>query len=555
MEKTADKNYLKSALKSYRSAFLLADHIAATYESDEARLFLTKIKYLVHDDAIETALSVFTLTGDVKDLEQAYFFDQQNKASSLSLALHQNAAEKSAGISEVVNTERSSLRSAITRLSFKAAASVDAAVVSGLNNEITDHEIRLSRLNDSLKSSSVSLSEDAGEVPSVHTIQQLLDDETTLLSYHLSEKNLLVFCISKKEFRYVKQTTDSSFFTNIKTLLRELHNVDGSRRYEGFNPATALYEKLIGSISLDPAAAKRLLIVPDDELSYLPFEALQPTNGKYLVESSAVQYLFSTALLHFNEEKKKGPGQVLAFAPFTATVKGIPALPYSREEVEGLPGEIFIGAAATKSRFLQEANKYDVIQLATHAAANDLRPEKSYISFYPGKSDSDQLLFSKEIYDLRLDSVDLVILSACETGDGQLVRGEGLMSLNRAFAYAGCPNMITSLWQATDKTTAFITKRLHRYLDEGDPKDIALQKAKNDLLKSNDFPPQLKTPNYWSHLVFSGNYTANKTTLPSGYLILMITALVAGLLLFLKKTVPHKTGPGGFSKGQQIIYW
>ena len=100
----------------------------------------------------------------------------------------------------------------------------------------------------------------------------------------------------------------------------------------------------------------------------------------------------------------------------------------------------------------------------------------------------------------------MVILSACETGNGRLVRGEGIMSISRAFSFAGCPNMITSLWKATDKTTAFITRQLHIYLDKGYSRDIALQKAKTDLLNSNEISPTLKTPNYWAHLVFIGNY-------------------------------------------------
>ena len=74
-------------------------------------------------------------------------------------------------------------------------------------------------------------------------------------------------------------------------------------------------------------------------------------------------------------------------------------------------------------------------------------------------------LYAPEISNLKLDSTQLVILSACETGTGQLVKGEGLMSLSRAFAYAGCPDIITSLWKAEDKTTAFLTQQLHYYLE------------------------------------------------------------------------------------------
>jgi len=110
---------------------------------------------------------------------------------------------------------------------------------------------------------------------------------------------------------------------------------------------------------------------------------------------------------------------------------------------------------------------------------------------------------------LILDTTRLVILSACETGAGQLVKGERLMSLSRAFAYAGCPNIITSLWKAEDKTTAFITQQVHYYLDKKYTKDKALQQAKLDLLNNKDIDPRFKSPNYWAHLLFIGEYETN----------------------------------------------
>src|ERR1041385_508618 len=108
--------------------------------------------------------------------------------------------------------------------------------------------------------------------------------------------------------------------------------------------------------------------------------------------------------------------------------------------------------------------------LATHAIVSNDEPLNSFIAFYPSNDPNDYRLYAREIYNMDLDSTELVILSACETGTGKLVKGEGLMSLSRAFAYAGCPNIITSLWKAEDKATSFITRRLHVYLDKGFPK-------------------------------------------------------------------------------------
>jgi hypothetical protein len=90
------------------------------------------------------------------------------------------------------------------------------------------------------------------------------------------------------------------------------------------------------------------------------------------------------------------------------------------------------------------------------------------------------------------------------------------------------------LWKAEDKTTAFITERLHHYLENGYTKDVALQKAKKDLLNSNQIDPHLKTPNYWAHLLFIGNYEPARSSSSWWWIAGAIIILLA-LLLFLKK--------------------
>jgi len=182
---------------------------------------------------------------------------------------------------------------------------------------------------------------------------------------------------------------------------------------------------------------------------------------------------------------------------------------------------------ATKNIFLQLSNRHDIIHLATHASVNNDTPSHSYIAFYP--TNNDYKLYAGEIADLKLDAVQLVILSACETGAGQLVKGEGLMSLSRAFAYAGCPNIITSLWKAEDKTTSFITQRLHYYLEKKYSKDKALQQAKLDFLRSDEIDSRLKTPDYWAHLLFIGNYEEDKGSSNWWYIAIVI---IAGVIVY-----------------------
>ena len=107
------------------------------------------------------------------------------------------------------------------------------------------------------------------------------------------------------------------------------------------------------------------------------------------------------------------------------------------------------------------------------------------------------------------------------------------MSLSRAFAYAGCPNIITSLWKAEDKTTAFITQRLHYYLDKHYSKDRALQQAKLDLLNNTEIDPRFKSPVYWAHLIFIGNYEPDSYT--SNWWWIAMSIFIGSIIYLLTK--------------------
>ena len=186
----------------------------------------------------------------------------------------------------------------------------------------------------------------------------------------------------------------------------------------------------------------------------------------------------------------------------------LPPLPLSIGEISELPGKKLSGSQANKSQFVSLSAQYPVIHLATHAVANDSNLLGSYVEFFGLKKDADTIhrLYEKEIYTLDLKSARLVILSACETGNGLLVNGEGIISLSRAFSYAGCKSVITSLWKADEISTSYICKRLHHYLQKGLAIDEALQQSKIDYLETNEIEERFKNPAYWAHLILIGDY-------------------------------------------------
>lgn len=169
-------------------------------------------------------------------------------------------------------------------------------------------------------------------------------------------------------------------------------------------------------------------------------------------------------------------------------------------------GSLYLEEKATKQLFLKIAGSYNILHLATHASVDDENPLQSFIAFYPEDESllSGYRLYTHELYNMRLDSVNLVVLSSCEAGNGRLVKGEGIISLARAFAYAGCPNIVTTLWKADDKAAADITSQMHRYLKKGYDKDEALRQAKLNYLQDPE-TRDLRDPYYWANFVFIGD--------------------------------------------------
>lgn len=537
-----DIKFLELSLETYRSAFKLADYVEKTYDSDEARLFLGKIKYTAHSKPIDVCLLLYDLTQKKDYLERAYLFDQQNKASVLALNMQEHQFKSnSSGFKELFEKE-ASLKASITRLSLRSVQLTDSLQLQSVISLIRDYEIQLGKLQEKMNDDPIFRSRYfTSRIPGIKEVQQKLDNSTALLSWHLSENRIVVFIITGNQIVYYKSPFTTDFFKNIDSFKVYLHNTSSEQRYNGAAVSSALYKSLMAPLESKLSNIERLIIIPDDELNYLPFEALTDEKGRYLVEKFSIQYQYSTVQLGKDDNSGKATG-TLAFAPFAT--KGfadsagtrLSVLPASWEEISDLHGKIFADSSALKNNFLLSANHYGIIHLATHASVDNEMPLRSFISFYPvpGSNPDDYKLFAQEIYDLKLDSTQLVILSACETGAGKLIKGEGLMSLSRAFAYAGCPNIITSLWKAEDKTTAFITQRLHHYMEKGYSKDKALQQAKLDLLKSDEIDPRFKTANFWAHLIFIGNYEPG-TKSSHWWWIALCIILAAVVYIFLNR--------------------
>lgn len=271
----------------------------------------------------------------------------------------------------------------------------------------------------------------------------------------------------------------------------------------------ALYQYLLATVIDSLPTQKPLLIVPDGPLSFLPFETLPtaPVDATwqevpFLIRRHPVSYAYSLFVLDSQQKlPSNAPRNLLHVAPlFSQAERNLTPLLNSKDEAPGswlCKSKHLIGPQATFGGFAEAATAYKILHLSTHAGV-DSTGTLPRIEFY------DRSAWLPDVYTLPLQA-DLVVLSACQTGLGKFVEGEGVMSLSRAFTAAGAKGLVASQWTINEAATATLLKSMYGYLRKGLPKYLALHHAKLDWLNNPEVPPVQKSPYYWAALVYVGD--------------------------------------------------
>ena len=525
------------SIQAYGSALSLARHIEKTYFSDDARLFLKTRVNPATRNAVDVAIRLYEKTKEPKYIDVAFGFVENNKSTVLQTGLKNLELSSLPGLPANLVSEEKKLKTLLARLSIQASLLKDSISQAALQLKIHDTEIKLSGIQDKLDgyplyhdlkyyNSSINLD-------SLKT--RLEGNDEAVLSYYYTATSLICFYITEEATGFSRIPLNDTLFSTIYYLRKELESPQASGRKNLLVAGSSLFHELIAPVFEHIKDKRRLVIIPFNEISFVPFEMLvNTTDESLLVKKFAISYNYTAGFLINNKAVIVPNYRVLAMAPFSGGGNEeltLPLLPSSVAEISDLPGKKLSGSQAVKSEFISLSGQYPVIHLATHAIANDSNLLGSYIEFYGLKKDADTThrLYEQEIYTLDLKSARLVILSACETGNGLLVNGEGIISLSRAFSYAGCKSVVTSLWKADEISTSFISKRLHHYLQKGFAIDRALQQSKIDYLETNEIEDRYKNPAYWAHLVLIGDY---RPVVKPGYnretfwVVIAVTALI-----------------------------
>jgi len=346
-------------------------------------------------------------------------------------------------------------------------------------------------------------------------IQQELGNEELLLQYFWGDSSVIVFAVGKNSLeahsipRTVALEQSIDAFRSVLTQWQLPSEVYASS-------AEAVYHQFCDPFLKNTSGIHRLLIVSDGPLSTFPFEALVRNTGHFLVEDYAISYHWSGAL--WLQAHARGDAENLAtgyggFAPQYKAISEPMAslgaqlsdLPEARAAVANAAnawgGEVFQGPTVDKQLFQREAEKFGILHLAMHGLLNFKDQTKTGLAF-PAAGDSIDLLNTLEISQMELPT-QLAVLSACNTASGVVFRGEGVMSLSRAFALAGCPALTANLWEVPSQETNTITANFLQHLKSGESKDEALRAAKMEYL--NHAESERKHPFFWAGQVLIGN--------------------------------------------------
>ncbi|MBG9375322.1 CHAT domain-containing protein [Panacibacter sp. DH6] len=520
--------FFDAARSTFDSAFALADYIKKSIDNDEARLFIADKVVDAYRAAVDFIIAANT-KNDSRLVKHALEWISESRATSLAIGLKENRIKSYAGLPDSLLQREKNLKIGLSRMQLQLQQTTDSSSQNELLSAINTSALQLQSLQNEYKKFPAYYQQKfAADNVNIDLIQQnVLNANSAAICYYSGSNTLKAFLVKHDAIIEEDLSKDSLLFAAIENYINELTGVTPGKLYNNAN-ARYLYAQLIKPLADHLAGIDHIIIIPDKELINIPFEAFEDVDGKYLLERFSITYQYALPFLH-NSVESFDKNNSIAFAPFaSAGSHGLQVLPSSKEEINDFPaGNRFVDTAATKEHFLTRAPGAHAIHLATHAAVNYNEPSQSFIAFFNNNTkDTGYKVFAHELYNMQLTKTDLVFLSACETGSGKISQSEGALSLSRAFAFAGCPNIITSLWKAEDKTTAYISNRFYGYTAKGYTYAAALRQAKVDLLQDESMS-QYHSPQYWSNLIFIGDVQQQSPA----YWLWVVVVLVAVIVL------------------------
>ncbi len=550
---------LTAALETNSLSIDVLHRLQGSYLSRESRIYLTSGQKELFSTGIRLNICMFNLSGKESYKEQAFLTAARGKSNEL---LFEMKTKQWLYLESLPDSP------ALSALELKQQIDYFSNLIQVENMEVRPDSAKLviwqEQLfftRDSFNRQMEQLSLDHPQIGqfktfgtdfSMEQIRKNLRRKETLVEYFIStpgptgSRRLFVFVITTKECHIHQDKIDSAFQLDLDVVLRNLHEFNPYRetplRYDSLKTALfGIYQQFVEPVE-SFFRGEKLIIVPDEELAYLPFGALidryEPetilnyAGLPYLMNRYDISYVYNSRLI------KKERRQQLQFPRIMAWVPDYTSSGDDRSLVlEGAAEEVreilkFIKGKSNRrnpgksevERFLEDDA---VIHLAMHALAGERTGGSPYFILDAEENSSvNNRLYDYEINALTLSS-PMVVLSSCKSGGGLLQGGEGIMSLSRSFLMAGAASVVHTLWPVEDTRGSDIMVEYYHNLKRGNSKSKALTRAKQQYMANT--PPSYTHPYYWAAYQVTGN--------PAPLISIWKLVIIPGLFLLISLSV------------------
>lgn len=490
-----DKPAIQEAIRIYRVTDRILEKLRTEQFEVQSKLFWRMDTRRLYEHAIEACFAG-------NSTEDAFYFFERSRA----VLLNDQLLEQSwMGQEDILR--QTQVRKKILQLERDIRETPDTSKKWGdLQNDLFGGQQELDRLNQVIKIRNPLYYQsnlDSTSIMLKDVREYLLRDHNALMEIFVGDSAVYSVVITNEKTslnrinRMAYEKLSSSYNGYI------LHSDVLNRDFKGFKETSfALYNLIFEKT---PLPTGRIIISTDGQ--YFPFEALLKSSSmdppSFFLYDHAISYTPSARYLMnpFSSASKEPSKEFLGIAPETFPDEfALAALPGSAQSLSDLKtffklADNYVSIAATKSNFLRLFPNYAIIQLYAHATDSGQNGEPMIYFRDSTLNLSDLITENKPV-------TRLVVLGACETGSGKLYPGEGIFSFNRGFAAVGIPSSIVNLGAVDNESSYKITESFYRFLAQGQPLDVALQKAKIDFIKNSSKEKSL--PGFWALTILSG---------------------------------------------------
>ena len=556
---------LGNGVETISLALKLIEGIRKGYPDEESRLFMAENEKETYDFAMNILCELYTLSPDEKIKKRMYQTAVMAKSAVLRDELSGYEMQKAAGVPDSLIEKVSSLTgmaAAYNNLILEETrkSKPDSGKIRYWKEEIFTMNREKEKIITAIKQGFPRYSELMQKTKPLpaETIQRQLRRDETVLDYYLSSGNdsegrkLYIFIITREDLGFYYSPADTLLNKNIKTIADAFSGFAKRQDAgEGIKEITGSLSYLYNVLFLpvkDKLKGRRIKIIPDGEIFFVPFDALisvPPEPGQqsfeglsYLINEYLFSYGYSSSLLTPVNRARAGV-KVYAFAPdYSAFPNGYGRpgmLAKAEDEIRSVfrwfKGIEYSGTDANTTSFIRASGEPGILHLAMHLASDTSDSKYSYLIF-DSRCDSVNggKLYNYEISAMRIKS-PVVVLSACNSGGGTFIRSEGLMSIARSFIMAGASSVVKTSWEINDETSAEIMSSFYKYLSEGKAKDEALRLAKLDYFEGH--PPAYTDPYYWAAYEVLGDISPVVKNKNNRFTVAVISLVSVAILLII----------------------